>query len=288
MQFTQINPYFFACDQKWDDMPEHGDGRLCEACDRVLVDFTGLSEQEILTQQIVNNFKLCGSYTKTQIDRIHRYHLLQESKKKTPWLVSLLMGGSILSPLLINAQSPFPIDSIVAQSPAIPGVPGNISVPFLKTKYVSADSIYVSGVVKDMTSGETLPFAILRIEGVEGQTFSDIEGRFDFTLPVKDTSYSMNVWLEGYKDSTIILSQTNIQNKAIELEPLNFFVEGCRPEVRYQGGGPISVTIIEYSPYWMKYPAKTWLNPANWYGLSKRAIWILIRRQKDKKQGLVK
>lgn len=120
MQFTQINPYFFACDQEWDTMPEHGDGRLCEACDRVLIDFKGLREQEILNLQIANDFKLCGSYTKTQIDRIHRYHMLQESKKKIPWLVSLLMGGSLLAPTMSNAQSPFAIDSIITLSPSLP------------------------------------------------------------------------------------------------------------------------------------------------------------------------
>lgn len=285
MQFTQINPYFFACDQEWDAMPEHGEGRLCEACDRTLIDFTSLSEQEILNLQIANDFKLCGSYTRTQIDRIHRYHLLQESKRKTPWLVSLLMGGGVLAPVLSNAQAPFATDSLITQSPAIPGVPGNIQLPLLTTKNISLDSIYVSGTVVDINSGETLPFAIIRIEGVEGQTFSDIDGRFELALPAKQATYNINVWLEGYKDSTVVLSQTNIQNKVIELEPLDFFVETCRPEFRYQGGGPTSITVIEFDPYSMKYPAKVWLNPAYWYGLSKRAISILIRKQREKKQG---
>lgn len=286
MQFTQINPYFFACDQEWDAMPEHGGGRLCEACNRTLIDFTRLSEQEILTLQIANDFKLCGSYTRTQIDRIQRYHLLQESKRKTPWLVSLLMGGSVLAPVLSNAQFPFATDSLITQSPDIPGVPGNIQLPLLTTKNLSLDSIYVSGTVIDINSGETLPFAIIRIEGIEGQTFSDIDGRFELTLVAKDISYNMNVWLEGYKDSTVLLSQTNIQNKIIELEPLNFFVEACRLELseRIQGG-PGMVIIKEYKPYSMKFPAKVWLNPAYWYGLTKRAISILIRKQKDKKLG---
>lgn len=285
MQFTQINPYFTACDQQWDAMPEHGDGRLCEACERVLIDFTGLSEQEILSQQIANDFKLCGSYTRTQIDRIHRYHLLQESKRKTPWLVSLLMGGGVLAPVLSNAQAPFATDSLITQSPAVPGVPGNIQLPLLTTKNVSLDSVYVRAVVKDITSGETLPFAVIKVDSIGIHTFTDIAGWFELTLPGKENDYTINVWLEGYKDSTIVLSQTNIQSIVIELEPLDFFVETCRPEFRYQGGGPTSITVIEFDPYSMKYPAKVWLNPAYWYGLSKRAISILIRKQKDKRQG---
>ncbi len=288
MQLTQINPHFFACDQDWDDMPEHGYGRLCEACDRTLIDFTGLSEQEILTQQIANDFKLCGSYTKLQIDRIYRYQLLQESKKKTPWLVSLLMGGSMLSPLLSNAQTPFITDSLITQSPAIPGVPGNIQLPLLTRKGASMDTMYVSGTIVDNTSGETLPFAVVRVEGVEGHVFSNIDGRFEITLPVRDTVYKMHFEVVGYKDSTLLLSQTNIQNKVIELEPLDFYVETCRPESRYLGGMVGTMIIVKYNPYHMKFRPKVWLNPANWYGLSKRAISILIRKQLDKKFGVIK
>ncbi len=105
MKLTPINPHFNACDQKWELMPEqeHG-GRLCETCERVLVDFTQLSEQQVLNQQRDNNFKLCGRYTRGQVDRLHRHLAMEESQYKRPWLVSLAIGVGSLLPLGVAAQ----------------------------------------------------------------------------------------------------------------------------------------------------------------------------------------
>ena len=85
-------------------MPEQDGGRVCESCERVLVDFTQTTEQEVLNQQRANDFKLCGRYTRGQVDRLHRHLTLEESQNNRPWLVSLAMGLGSLLPMGAAAQ----------------------------------------------------------------------------------------------------------------------------------------------------------------------------------------
>ncbi len=112
MKLTPINPHFNACDQKWELMPEQDGGRLCESCERVLVDFTPFTEQEVLNQQRDNNFKLCGRYTRGQVDRLHRHLTIEETQNHRPWLVSLAMGLGSMLPVGVAAQDS-PTDTIV-------------------------------------------------------------------------------------------------------------------------------------------------------------------------------
>jgi hypothetical protein len=117
MKLTAINPHFNACDQKWDLMHEQDDGRLCQSCERVLIDFTRTTEQEVLNQQRSNDFNLCGRYTHRQVDRLHRHLTLEESQNNRPWLVSLAMGLGSLLPVGVAAQNNLPMNSTGEETP---------------------------------------------------------------------------------------------------------------------------------------------------------------------------
>ncbi len=112
MKLTPINPHFNACDQKWELMPEQDGGRLCESCERVLIDFTQTTEQEVLNLQRANDFNLCGRYTRSQVDRLHRHLTLEESQSNRPWLVSLAMGFGSMLPMGVAAQDNLTVDSV--------------------------------------------------------------------------------------------------------------------------------------------------------------------------------
>jgi len=57
------------CHEKWDDMTPQSGGRHCDECDKTVIDFTGLTNDEIstyLTQHA--DEKICGRFSSDQLN----------------------------------------------------------------------------------------------------------------------------------------------------------------------------------------------------------------------------
>jgi len=84
------------CHEKWDTMAPDDRGRFCMACQKQVIDFTMVSDREIVaTMQQDKN--LCGRFRNTQLNR----ELVIPKKKKG---YSTLAGFTLLSLLLPAAQ----------------------------------------------------------------------------------------------------------------------------------------------------------------------------------------
>lgn len=61
---------YFNCSQKWERMSPSEGGRHCNVCNKIVVDFSKLSNEEILTYLSQNNSgRVCGSYEAQQLSR---------------------------------------------------------------------------------------------------------------------------------------------------------------------------------------------------------------------------
>ena len=231
MQLTPINKHFNACDQQWDEMPQQDNGRHCQQCDRVLIDLTDKTEQQVLDLQVQHNFKLCGRYTLDQVHRLDRYLTLQEQPKRSyiPWLVKLAMGlGASGLPMVAAAQEPLPgswIDQPLPADTLIDIYPGYHS-PWVRPQKEVFNTI--SGVVKDSTDGEVLPFVNVTIVDADGHVLAgvttDIDGRFQ--LKYQEGWLAQNVKLRfsylGYehkeKDLTDIVMKDEYEESMCIME----------------------------------------------------------------------
>lgn len=185
MQLTPINKHFNACDQKWDDMPQQGNGRHCQQCDRVLVDLTDKTEQQVLDLQVQHNFKLCGRYTLDQVHRLDRYLTLQQQPKRShmPWLVKLAMGLSTSGvPLLAAAQQPLPVGKRVEQVP----MADTLESTGLDEVHVveQVDEKEIGGTVLEWLSFIPIPMASVtlldREDSVIAIVCTDLDGKYNF------------------------------------------------------------------------------------------------------------
>ncbi len=57
------------CAQQWQDLPPREEGRFCGSCQQLVVDFTRMSDQELLRYFKDHSGKVCGSFTGLQTDR---------------------------------------------------------------------------------------------------------------------------------------------------------------------------------------------------------------------------
>ncbi len=60
------------CTESWDDMQPSAAGRYCDSCRKNVIDFIGLSNQQILNQ-IAGQSRLCGKFNDTQLIDFNRY-----------------------------------------------------------------------------------------------------------------------------------------------------------------------------------------------------------------------
>jgi CarboxypepD_reg-like domain len=61
------------CDMYWDEMKPNKNGRLCQKCDKTIIDFSNMSFTEIALKMSETNKSTCGLYLPQQLAEIKRY-----------------------------------------------------------------------------------------------------------------------------------------------------------------------------------------------------------------------
>src|SRR5579864_6160519 len=94
------------CRQSWQQMTEVSNGRHCAHCCKTVVDFTAMSNEEIITH-LSNLSHVCGRFGQQQLGSLN-YGLYAKNLPKANWWrrVAVLVG--MLSPFLphkANAQA---------------------------------------------------------------------------------------------------------------------------------------------------------------------------------------
>ena len=71
------------CDMYWDEMKPNANGRLCQKCDKTIVDFSNMSFTEIALKMSETSQSTCGFYLPEQLEEIRR------SKNNIPLSIGL-------------------------------------------------------------------------------------------------------------------------------------------------------------------------------------------------------
>ncbi|HMH21116.1 MAG TPA: hypothetical protein VK563_05045 [Puia sp.] len=84
------------CHESWEKMDEAGKGRFCSSCSKTVIDFTLMSDQQVLSYLNDPKRKVCGRFASDQLDR--DFTVVKERGKK-PWSVvwRLAVVGMLLS-----------------------------------------------------------------------------------------------------------------------------------------------------------------------------------------------
>jgi hypothetical protein len=57
------------CHEDWNSMTETEKGKLCSVCKKEVLDFTKLTDTELLTIIRINKYQLCGKFAESQLNR---------------------------------------------------------------------------------------------------------------------------------------------------------------------------------------------------------------------------
>src|SRR4051794_13759597 len=129
------------CHEDWDKMTTAAKGRFCESCSKNVVDFSLMTDNEVLNYFKNNSGKVCGRFANDQLQR--PFIPPGEQKKKT-WWVAMMMPFMLFSKQdskskNVIKQNVITLDTIPSQH-----ILGKISAPnFHETKI---DTIQCTGV----------------------------------------------------------------------------------------------------------------------------------------------
>lgn len=180
-------------------------GRFCQVCERNLVDFTQMSDTQLVHYFRTNKGKICGRFSQTQLDRKLNYP--QATNPSYSKAIGLLFSGLLTTSTLEAQQSetafPLPIVNSVelGEVELIEGPQKVEETPF-----------EVKGTVTD-EDGEALIGATVLLKSSQQGTITDIDGRFNMTIPA------------DYDNPVLVFSYTGFTTQEVALNPNNPNVE---------------------------------------------------------------
>jgi hypothetical protein len=195
------------CAESWDEMTLNGNGKHCMSCNKVVIDFSRLSETEIAN--LVKNTvgKICGRFRKEQLQVVYAVN----SQRRAPWynqfFVKMALTG-ILTLKLADAGAQTTINPIEKTTKDNSG----------KKKIKESSSgkkKTISGKVIDKDSREVIFLASISINKTAVSVQTDAAGKFTIELPADYTEKNVTLIISGpgYTTSTKSFAVSTLPRK---------------------------------------------------------------------------
>lgn len=194
------------CHEDWGKMSETAGGRFCSSCTKEVVDFTGMSDAQLIQFFKQPAGSVCGRFQAGQLDR---NLVLAAAPKRLPWLryfFSVLIPAYLLSneargqcrvpvkgeTLVVQDSLPVlkPIHNIVGKVAPLNDLPG-------------VHVYRLSGTVVDISTGLPVSWATLHISGTKDTITVNEKGYFNFQKNSRAKRLWITVQAEDYR--TLVL-----------------------------------------------------------------------------------
>lgn len=178
------------CQEGWQNMTPVEKGRFCASCQKTVLDFTHLSDNEIINL-VAKNDTLCGRINVSQLNRN-----LIETKTKSNYF------GYVATSVL--AFLGFGIETVVAQEKP---VQEQTDLKYLNKASDSVEKFKISGTI--IGDGNKLQNATITIKGTYIGTQSDENGKFNLMVKVGDT---LNFSFLGFEEIEKVVDKLDLMN----------------------------------------------------------------------------
>lgn len=166
------------CHQQWSDLTPTSGGGFCASCQKQVIDFTGLSEEDIVNHIATANGKVCGRFREEQF-RTH--YLLKESARIRPGM-SLIKAGVIGAFLMLMSKPIFAQEKMQKQKTE---VVQEKQKHLGKSSSIENDEYWIEGTIQDKYDHSAIPGVNVLLRGTTHGTTSNAEGYFRFPVPLR-------------------------------------------------------------------------------------------------------
>jgi hypothetical protein len=211
LQLTITDP----CHEDWQKMAPEQQGRFCGSCQKTVVDFSIMSDQEVLNYFLQANHKICGRFA---ADQLNRELVITEKKKRFSWAYvwNVLLATFLLTDA--NAQvKPKPkktVKTIITEEKM-----GDVAYMPIE-RIESVMPVNIKGRVTDAKSNQSVIGASVRVKSTTRGVMADTLGNFQFPVEKKD-SLVLEFSAIGYETQTLVIDGlTNWQDVQVFLKPV--------------------------------------------------------------------
>ncbi len=192
------------CHEDWNKMTAAEQGKFCGACQKTVVDFSTMSDGEIVRLFEQKKGKLCGRFATTQLERP-----IEPTKVyKTNWFKWVMQ---LLVPMALFSKSSFG----QKKTPKLTTTTTNENRPVIVGKYITRfepkkDTLnepkitIVSGQIVD-EENQPIPYASIIIEQTKIGVVSDTNGHFKISVPVEKLKSNLQFSSVGFEKKSIPL-----------------------------------------------------------------------------------
>jgi hypothetical protein len=210
-----------ACHEDWNKMTQVEKGKFCSSCQKVVVDFTNMSDAEIIAYFKKPKDSVCGRFYDDQLNRE-----INVPPKRIPWLKyffqiaipAFLMSfkvsgqtkqlqGRVMPKLCVIPDSTLSNTKITkpALENALQGRAGGVVIQ----KSNSGKTATMAGKITD-ENGMPIAFASVFIKGTQIGTHADSTG--NFSICVNEGQSTLLVTAVGYSAKEVSVNTTNPTN----------------------------------------------------------------------------
>jgi hypothetical protein len=186
------------CHENWDNMLQEekarpdgsvGQGKFCLACQKTVVDFSKMSNEEIINFLNNTNDKVCGRIAKSQLNTpISNYRY-----NKTPFFNKYVAGFIMALGFYTPAHS-----QNTNTKPEVQQTLGEIAV---KQNVASDKKLIIHGRVLDSKTKKPIANAWVNVNGGEITTSTDKNGNYTVSIPsrLQNESLVLTITYSGYE-----------------------------------------------------------------------------------------
>lgn len=208
------------CSENFSSFSKTKDGGFCQSCKKNVIDFTKMSDQEVLSYFKTKESKTCGLFLESQLKTYTIFETSKTSKISSSF-ASHFFGLSLLSLLSFNSafsQEKKVVNEIVKMDS--------------QNQITNQDStkinrqISVEGIVNDGKG--PLPGANIYLKNSRISVQSDIDGKFKFPIPLKVNDVLIISFI-GFKDKEILINNPKNSDQlkiTIDLNELDIVLLG--------------------------------------------------------------
>lgn len=237
------------CHENWQQMTPNEQGRHCLSCQKTVVDFTRMSDQEILHYISRASSSVCGRFYNHQLDKTY-----EEKKVKSAFtfryawnlLVAtfLITGSTASAQVKEKAKKKTAVKKEWAYKHTLKNLKLSSSLGFVVTTEPQGENITLGtfpvvkldeeqsytqeanefikifGVIIDDSTGKPVSFASVRIKGQKAGVAADEAGSFSIAMPAKKAAMALVISSVGYANKEIDVTGNERRSYQVRLSPV--------------------------------------------------------------------
>lgn len=216
------------CTESWKEMTPDEQGRFCQHCQKTVIDFSNMTDNELVNYFSGTSGKICGRFMPEQLNR--EMVIPSESRKPFISIAAMLSALYLFIPGTKAASRPMTTQA--------PGQKADTTGP--ATEHVPLNLV-LTGTVVSSELGDSLPYVTVRVKNASIGTQTDNKGHFRLVLPASytDTSVMLVFSVIGFYKEEMSVSLLHQEPICIALSSsvrglTGDIVIAMRPQSRWQ------------------------------------------------------